>query len=234
MGSGGDNMGIKFAGEMSASQMLNFNPLKDFEEAKFASKSHGLIMSYSANTHQGIQRNYNEDRVSIILNMTKPEGKDPATWPKCSFFAIYDGHGGSSCADYLKDHLHTLIINRPCFPGDPRRALTEGCREAETRFLNMTEKASYMDGDGNYVVDKAGSCAIIVLTVETECYVANVGDSRAILSNDNGLRCYDLSQDHRPNEEAEFYRIRDNGGHVYQTQTCQTYPIVDKDGRITG
>ena len=54
MGSGGDNMGIKFAGEKSASQMLNFNPLKDFEEAKFASKSHGLIMSYSANTHQGI------------------------------------------------------------------------------------------------------------------------------------------------------------------------------------
>ena len=53
MGSGGDNMGIKFAGEKSASQMLNFNPLKDFEEAKFASKSHGLIMSYSANTHQG-------------------------------------------------------------------------------------------------------------------------------------------------------------------------------------
>ena len=48
------------------------NPLKDFEDAKFASKSHGLITSYSANTHQGIQRNYNEDRVSIILNMTKP------------------------------------------------------------------------------------------------------------------------------------------------------------------
>ena len=54
MGSGGENMGSKFAGEMPAAQMLNFNPLKDFEEAKFASKSHGLITSYSANTHQGI------------------------------------------------------------------------------------------------------------------------------------------------------------------------------------
>jgi|TARA_B110000305_G_C19446061_1_gene644890 hypothetical protein len=31
-----------------------YNPLKDFEDAKFASKSHGLITSYSANTHQGI------------------------------------------------------------------------------------------------------------------------------------------------------------------------------------
>lgn len=84
----------------------DYVPLRDFEDAKFASKSHGLITSYAANTHQGIQRNYNEDRVSIILNMTRPENKDAATWPKCSFFAIYDGHGGSSCADFLKDHLH--------------------------------------------------------------------------------------------------------------------------------
>ena len=27
------------------------NPLKNFEEAKFASKTHGLIISYAANTH---------------------------------------------------------------------------------------------------------------------------------------------------------------------------------------
>jgi hypothetical protein len=29
----------------------NNNPLKNFEEAKFASKSHGNIISYAANTH---------------------------------------------------------------------------------------------------------------------------------------------------------------------------------------
>ena len=80
------------------------NPLKDFEPAKYASKTHGLITSYAANTHQGIQRNYNEDRVSIILNMTKPSSrKDVVSWPKCSYCAIYDGHGGSACADFLKD-----------------------------------------------------------------------------------------------------------------------------------
>jgi hypothetical protein len=30
------------------------NPLKNFETAKYASKTHGLIISYAANTHQGI------------------------------------------------------------------------------------------------------------------------------------------------------------------------------------
>lgn len=83
------------------------NPLRNFEKAKFASKQHGIITSYAANTHQGMQRNYNEDRVSIILNMTKPANKNwNRDWPKCSFFAIYDGHGGNMCADFLKDNLH--------------------------------------------------------------------------------------------------------------------------------
>lgn len=88
------------------------NPLLNFAKAKFATKTHGMIRSYAANTHQGIQRNYNEDRVSIIMNIIKPKNK-PATmeWPTCSFFAVYDGHGGNSCADFLKDKLHGIIVN---------------------------------------------------------------------------------------------------------------------------
>jgi len=39
--------------------------------------------------------------------MTKPPNKiNVANWPKCSFFAVYDGHGGSTCADFLRDNLH--------------------------------------------------------------------------------------------------------------------------------
>lgn len=166
--------------------------------------------------------------------MTRPEGKDPATWPKCSYFAVYDGHGGNTCADFLKDYLHTYVINAPQFPEDPAAALVEGCKQAEKRFLSMVEKRCQQDAAGEWQVDKSGSCAIVVLTVEKECYVANVGDSRAVISTEHGMRTFDLSQDHRPNEEKEFYRIRDNGGHVYQTQTCQHLPILDKEGKVTG
>ena len=117
------------------------NPLVDFEPAKFASKTHGLITSYAANTRQGIQRNYNEDRVSIILNMTKPSNrKDVAHWPKCSYFAIYDGHGGSACADFLKDQLHLIIIQQESFPRDPAQALTTGCLEAERKWIEQADR----------------------------------------------------------------------------------------------
>jgi len=40
--------------QVAASVKTQINPLRNFEKAKFASKSHGIITSYAANTHQGI------------------------------------------------------------------------------------------------------------------------------------------------------------------------------------
>ena len=90
--------------EMEEEQIARFKQC--YYPAKFASKKNGVVVTYAANTHQGMVRNYNEDRVSIILNIIKPKFKQIDYWPRCSFFAIYDGHGGAACADYLRDQLH--------------------------------------------------------------------------------------------------------------------------------
>ena len=47
------------------------------------------------------------------------------------------------------------------------------------------------------------------------CYVANVGDSRAVMSADGGEKIFILSTDHKPTEEVEMKRINDNGGRIY-------------------
>jgi len=91
----------------------NINMLMpDYQLAKFSAKRNGIVAAYGANTNQGIVRNYNEDRVAIILNIMKPKSKTfvGEEWPKCSFFGIYDGHGGNVCADFLRDYLHQFII----------------------------------------------------------------------------------------------------------------------------
>ena len=45
------------------------DPSITLTSGKISAKSFGLITSYAANTNQGIVRNYNEDRVSIIINI---------------------------------------------------------------------------------------------------------------------------------------------------------------------
>ena len=42
----------------------------------------GFIHAYTANTYQGLVRNYNEDRVSIIINMAEPKNYSKEYWPK--------------------------------------------------------------------------------------------------------------------------------------------------------
>lgn len=184
-----------------------------YETTKCSTKALGVIKAYAANTYQGIIRNYNEDRVSIILNISRPNNH-MGPWPKCSFFGIYDGHGGNLCADFLRDKLHTYVIQDEHFPQNPEEALKRGFENAETDFINQEALSKNFK-----VIDRSGSCAVVALLVEDVCYVANVGDSRAVFSQNGGKEIQALSNDHKPNEEGENRRIIENGGRVYQTQT---------------
>jgi len=143
-------------------------------------KKNGIIKAYAALTNHGIirysheyiPRNYNEDRVSILLNVLKPKQRISEEWPKCSFFAIYDGHGGSFTSDFLKENLHKYIMKQPSFPFEPTKALIQGFENAEKEILGLQLKNK----------NRSGSCAIVTLIVGDMCYIANVGDSRAILA----------------------------------------------------
>ena len=192
---------------------LDFN---NYESSKTSSKQMGLIHAYGANTYQGLVRNYNEDRVSIIINMAKPKNYTKNYWPKTSFFGIYDGHGGNQCSEYLRDSLHKLILNESNYPENVELAIKNGFKNAEKNFL---ENFALDKNDDNNILDRSGSCAVIILFVDTKIYVANVGDSRAIFSENYGQKYVAITEDHKPNNIKEKNRIIKNGGHVYQSQT---------------
>lgn len=84
--------------------------LPNSEPIRFSDKSHGIVKGFSVCTNQGLVRNYNEDRVSIILNISRPPNKAANEyWPNCSMFGIFDGHGGSKCAEFLRNNLHQFV-----------------------------------------------------------------------------------------------------------------------------
>lgn len=153
----------------------------------------GKVKAYGANTNQGRIRNYNEDRVSIVVEISKPpEFPDPRDL-KCSLFAVFDGHGGPKCAEFLRDNFYQALIKDNNFPRNPPMALMAACEQIEKTFLGICENSlnqSYLSGGspsnsrleakGNNNTsqteknntsnervaphfERSGSCAIIVL-----------------------------------------------------------------------
>jgi len=55
-----------------------------------------------------------------------------------------------------------------------------------------------------------------MLIIDDDVWVANTGDSRAILSSNDGAKYTQISNDHKPSEDAEKVRILKAGGQVYQ------------------
>lgn len=87
-------------------QLQHNSEIPNPEPVKHSEKSYGTIKAFGICTNQGLIRTYNEDRVSIILNIVKP---DEPKAPPCSIFSLFDGHGGSKCADFLRNNLHNNV-----------------------------------------------------------------------------------------------------------------------------
>ena len=199
--------------------VLNIDILRyfyfNYEPSKTSKKKMGIIKSYAVNTYQGIIRNYNEDRVSIMVNMNKPRGYYKKYWPRVSFFGIYDGHGGETCSEFLRDNLHDLIVhNNEFFPDNIPEAIKLAFNKAEKNFIE-----NYALDKKRELKDKSGSCAVIILIVDNKIFVANVGDSRCLLSMENGNKFIEVTKDHKPNSPEETERIKKYGGKIYQTET---------------
>ena len=194
----------------------------NFYPGKVSTKSYGPIKAYAANTNQGIARDYNEDRVSIIININQPKNKEKIPWPKASYFSVFDGHGGNKCAEFLRDNLLKLICDNDFFPNDIEKAIKYGFSEADKLFLETATK----NGE---LIDNSGSCGLLLLIIDNKIYIANVGDSRCIISKNNGKIRRDVTRDHKPNYPYEKERIVSNGGRIYQTQTPLNQNLENND-----
>ncbi|KAJ6387523.1 hypothetical protein OIU78_017277 [Salix suchowensis] len=129
-------------------------------------------------------------------------------------FGIFDGHGGSRAAEYLKEHLFENLLKHPQFITDTKLALSESYQQTDVDFLD-SEKDTFRDD---------GSTASTAVLVGDHLYVANVGDSRTVIL--KGGKAIPLSEDHKPNRSDERKRIESAGGVVMWAGTWRVGGVL--------
>ncbi|BDA47891.1 Protein phosphatase 2C and cyclic nucleotide-binding/kinase domain-containing protein [Coccomyxa sp. Obi] len=120
------------------------------------------------------------------------------------FFGVFDGHGqqGTSCAQFAKDTVPQLLLCSTVLSSDPVAAFSEAMFACNEQL-----RASAIDDS------LSGTTAIACLIRGRAIYVANVGDSRAVLAErvDGELLARPLSHDHTPFREDECERVKKFG-----------------------
>jgi protein phosphatase 1L len=129
-------------------------------------------------------------------------------------FGVFDGHGGSRAAEYVKKHLFDNLLKHPKFIDDTKLAIAEAYKQTDQDYLK-TEISQSRD---------AGSTASTAVLVGDRLLVANVGDSRAVIC--RGGKAVALSTDHKPNRTDERQRIEDAGGVVMWAGTWRVGGVL--------
>lgn len=203
-----NNLAKKSATFMTVNSLANL-PYNAYPQAEFSSQHFFNICGYGSNSYNGKIKSYNEDMAKIIINYPKPVIINNKTIsPNISYFGVFDGHGGDKCSKFLKENFDSILFNSPNFPVNPIESIREAFKNAEIQF---SQKAI----QNGKLVDKSGSCALIALIINDILYAINLGDSRALYSRDSGKEYYQITRDHKPNDEKEKSRIEKMGGKVY-------------------
>ncbi|TKY74073.1 phosphatase 2C 57 [Spatholobus suberectus] len=140
-----------------------------------------------------------------------------------SFAAVFDGHGGFSSVEFLRDELYKecvealqggLLLVEKDFKAI-KGALQEAFLRADMRLLKRLE----MSGEK----DESGATATAIFIGDDELLISHIGDSSVVLSRSGKAEV--LTSAHRPygnNKTSleEIKRIREAGGWISNGRIC--------------
>lgn len=165
-----------------------------------------VVMRFNAGcaSQQGVRVSMEDEELAL-------QDLAASNWRHCSFFGVYDGHGGRACAEHVREHLHMNFIHCLHEKGglDRSRAVHHDICDALTQAFLLTDE-SFLNAPE--VSSGAGCATVCVTVVGAYVYCANLGDARAILC--RGGRPLALSDDHKPDRSDEVRRIEAAGGFV--------------------
>lgn len=117
------------------------------------------------------------------------------------FYAVFDGHNGTSAAQFAAEHMAQFLLSDSSFSNKPSVALVNSFLRSDHEFCEAVCAGRCQE---------SGSTALVALVAGNQLVVANAGDSRAVLSRRG--KAMQLSTDHKP--LAEQSRVVAAGGRV--------------------
>ncbi|KYM78693.1 Protein phosphatase 1B [Atta colombica] len=122
-----------------------------------------------------------------------------------SYFAVFDGHAGALVSAHSAEHLLECIMQTQEFKAeDVIKGIHSGFLRLDDEMRDLPAMSAGMD--------KSGSTAVCAFISPKNIYIANCGDSRAVLCR-SGLPVFS-TRDHKPVLPAEKERIQNAGGSV--------------------
>lgn len=144
------------------------------EASSPGSSSHPEI-TVGVDTHVGDPMTHaNEDRATAILDLLgkfPPAGKEYSGDDNrmVSFFGVYDGHGGDTCSEWLRNHLHEEVA-KDLYVNNTHEKLPASV----TKTFEEVE-------EGPCSRFAPGSCCCTVMIKDRKIYCADAGDSMAVI-----------------------------------------------------
>ncbi|OWM70566.1 hypothetical protein CDL15_Pgr014239 [Punica granatum] len=147
-------------------------------------------------------KHFMEDEHICIDNLVYHLGNTTDCPSPGAFYGVFDGHGGTDAAVFVRDNILRFILEDSHFPVSMEKAI-------KSAFL----KADYAFADACSLDISSGTTALTAVIFGRTIVVANLGDCRAVLGKRG--RAIELSKDHKPNCTSERLRIERFGGVVY-------------------
>jgi len=144
---------------------------------------------------QGKRKTMEDEHIAQLLTIPSLDKQIP-------LFGLFDGHGGKQAAQFLKENLpHYLTHYLEKFGLD------------DTGIWNAL-KHTFIELDHDFTLPRSGSTAAVALIIDNHIWIANLGDSRAILSAPK--TAIQLSEDAKPDDPRYRKSIEKRGGRIFK------------------
>ncbi|GKV26445.1 hypothetical protein SLEP1_g35741 [Rubroshorea leprosula] len=114
----------------------------------------------------------------VQANSTLEDQSQVCTTPFGTFVGVYDGHGGPEASRFVNKHLFPFLHKFAAEQGGLSvEVIKKAFHETEQEFLNLVKQAFPVRPE----IASVGSCCLVGAISNDVLYVANLGDSRAVL-----------------------------------------------------